>query len=463
MKRSAPRKRLQERLTPALRWWPALVALCAPAAGGCGESKRFFDLHMANDPKAQAKARWEAVRGSVKLQLAEEHLKSGRLDEAERALEEARALCPNDAKAYVVATRLRLEQGRLAEAREAITVAAALSDNDPEIPYFAGLVAQRYGDLESACESYSAASRIAPHVAAYVLSQAETLVNLDRPVEAMELLQSRMNDFDRDVAMRMLAARISRILGLRGPALAYCRDAVRISDESPALSVELGMLLVWAEQYREAVLVLSPLVERAAPPRDAEKEEIDRPAPSVARSLARAFLETGQAPKAIEVLRGVVEGNPEDTAAWSLFARAALLVGRLEMVDEALTKIEAQGAATAETRMMAGYAALRRGDFIRARDEAAGALTLNGRLALAHCLAGQAAEAMGEKDAALASYEAVLEIDPESTIAKRRIGRLSGSSETAPPAVLPANDAESVNNDLRNVVGSVCPPEEAVP
>ena len=459
MKVSVHRVRTILRHLFSLRGWPMLCLLCAPVTGGCGESKRFLDLHMADDPKAQAKARWESVRGSVKLQLAEEHLKSGRLVEAERALEEARALCPNDAKAYVVATRLRLEQGRLAEAREAITVAAALSDNDPEIPYFAGLVAQRYGDLETACEYYTAASTAAPHVAAYVIAGAETLVNLDRPVEALELLKSRMNDFDRDVAMRMLAARISRILGLRGPAVAYCREAVQITDESSSLSEELGMMLVWAEQYADAITVLSPLVERTGAARDGAGDPSEIPAASSRRALARAYLETGQGVKAMEVLRAVLQTYPEDTVAWSLCARAALLIGRLEAVDEALGKIEAQGAATAETRVMAGYASLRRGDFARARIEAAAALTLDGRLAMAHFLAGQAAESMGLMDAARASYETVLEIDPNSTSAQRRIERLRESSEGSPPTEV----SPTADDRLQDAVGSLCPPEEAVP
>jgi tetratricopeptide (TPR) repeat protein len=460
---ATPRMGLMYRMRPVLRWWPALVTLCAPVATGCGDNQRFLDLHMANDPKAQAKARWEGVRGSVKLQLAEEHLEAGRFAEAERTLEEARALCPNDAKAYVLATRLRLEQGRLAEAREAIIVAAAIADNDPEIPYFAGLVAQRYGELETAREYYTAASKAAPHKAEYVLSQAETLVKLDRPVEALELLQSRLNDFDSDVGMRILAARICRILGLREPAIAHCRDAVRISNESPPLAAELGMMLVWAAQYREAIAVLAPLIEEAAAVRGTEKDEFEKPAPSALRALALAYLETGQAAKAISVLRGVLEENPEDMVAWSLSARAALRVGRLETVDEALSKIETYGAATAETRVMAGYAAFRRGNFLQARDAAAGALALDGQLAMAHCLAGQAAEAMGQKKAALASYEAALEIEPESTIAKRRIERLSGSPDVAPKPAQPAAKASPIDEFLRNVVGEVRPPEEAVP
>ena len=285
---------------------------------------RLFDLHLANDPKAQAKARWEAVRGSVKLQLAEEHLKSGRLDDAERALEESLALCPNDAKAFVLATRLRLEQGQLAEAREAITVAAALNDKDPEIPYFAGLVAQRYGDLESACEQFATASAAAPQVAEYVLASAETLVNLNRPVEALELLKSRLGDFDRNVPMRMLAMRICRILGLRGPAIAYGREAVRIGDDAPALVGELGLTLVWAEQYGDAVTVLAPLIDRSTDKSKASEanspEEGDGLSPSLIKALARAYIESDQGPKAIEVLGSLLKGKLDDRSAWTLNA-----------------------------------------------------------------------------------------------------------------------------------------------
>ncbi len=448
-------------------WRRRFVILSLLLAQGCGPSEgRLFDLHMANDPKAQAKKRWEAVRGSVKLQLAEEHLKAGRLDDAQRALEEAMAMCPNDPKAYVLTTRLRLEQGQLAEAREAITVAAQLNDNDPEIPYFAGLVAQRYGDLESAFEHYSAACAAAPQVAEYVLAQAETLVNLDRPVEALELLQSRLNDFDRNVPMRMLAARICRILGLRGPAIAFAREAVRIGDDDPRLAAELGLMLVWAERYREAIAVLIPAIDRlrespAKPsnPKNAESEST--PSPSVVRALARAYVETGQGAKALDVLKPVLAANSDDLIAWTLCARASLLMGDLNLSNEALQRVQGKGPATAEMHVLTAYTALRRGDFARARNEAASALKLDGRLAMAHCVAGEAAEALGEREEAIASYEAALEIDPEFNTARQRIDAIGGREQSKPPST--PEQSEPVASDLGEVVGSACPPEEAVP
>lgn len=447
-------------------WRLRFIAASTIVVCGCGHGEgRLFDLHMANDPKAQAKARWESVRGSVKLQLAEEHLKAGRIEAAERALEEALALCPNQAKAYVLATRLRLEQGQLAEAREAITVAATLNDSDPEIPYFAGLVAQRYGDLESANDHFTAASTAAPQVAAYVLARVETLVNIDRPVDAMELLQSRLNDFDQNVSMRMLAARIYRILGLRGPAVAYCREAVRIGDEAPHLVAELGLMLVWAERYRDAVAVLAPVIEPCAdktkPSEGKDIESNDPQSPSVVRSLARAYIETGEGQKAIDVLRRLLAANPDDTLSWSLCARAALMLDNVAAAEEALGRVEAKGSTTAENLVMSAYTALRRGDFTRAQSAASKALKLDGRFATAHCLAGQAAEALGETDAALASYEAVLEIDPESPIAKHRIEALGGEIEATP--VETPNDPNPGQAGLEERVGSACPPEEAVP
>lgn len=448
-------------------WRLRFVVLGLLLVQGCGPSeRRLFDLHTANDPKAQAKKRWEAVRGSVKLQLAEEHLKSGRLDDAQRAIEEAMAMCPNDPKAYVLTTRLRLEQGQLAEAREAIAVAAELNNTDPEIPYFAGLVAQRYGDLESAYEHYSAACAAAPNVADYVLARAETLVNLDRPAEALEVLQSRLNDFDRNVPMRMLAARICRILGLRGPAIAYTREAVRIGEDDPRLAAELGLTLVWAGRYRDAIDVLTPVIDRPrkAPagesdPKDAESD--DTPSPSVRRALARAYVETGQGTKAIDVLKPVLAANSDDLIAWTLCARASLLMGDLDLSNEALQKAQGKGPATPEMHVLSAYTALRRGDFARARNEAELALKLDGRLAMAHCVAGEAAEALGQKEVAIASYEAALDIDPESRFARQRIDAIENRKESAPQSA--PEHPKPVAPDLGDAVGSACPPEEAVP
>src|SRR5262249_41778404 len=152
-----------------------------------------------------------SVRGGVKLQLARQHLQSGRLEEAEKIINQAVALSSKDPQAFVLLAKLRLEQGQLAEARAAVTPASVLAPGNPEVSYLSGIIAQRYGDLEMAAEYYTAASKAAPNAVDYLLAEAETLVALDRSLDALDLVESRIGDFDSHASMRMLAARICRI------------------------------------------------------------------------------------------------------------------------------------------------------------------------------------------------------------------------------------------------------------
>src|SRR5262249_55219461 len=158
--------------------------------------------------KEEAKEHWDTVRSEVKLQLARQHLDARRLDEAEKILQQTAPIAANNPEQYILVTRLRLEQGRLVEARDAIHAAMALPQKTAEMYYFSAIVAQRYGDLEEAAEHYAQAVHLAPNVADFVLAQAEVLMSLDRPIDAMELILSRAADFDSNAAVHMLAARI---------------------------------------------------------------------------------------------------------------------------------------------------------------------------------------------------------------------------------------------------------------
>ena len=80
---------------------------CAP------DGNRLVYKHMSRNQRAEAQHRWEAMRGDVKRQLAQQHLAEGRLDDAEQALGEAITLSPDAPQAYLLTAKLRLEEGRL--------------------------------------------------------------------------------------------------------------------------------------------------------------------------------------------------------------------------------------------------------------------------------------------------------------------------------------------------------------
>lgn len=415
----------------------AKLLLLFPVVAGCQlPNSPLIDLHMKDDQRAAAKGRWDTVRGSVKLQLAQEHFKAGRLEDAEKSLGEAMALSPHDAQAHVLLTQIRLERGQLGEAREAIALAAMLKPDDAQVQFLAGMVAQRYGDMTTAFEHYSVAANIAPHEVSYLLAQAEVLVIIEKPVDALELIEPRLVDFDQNVSLRLLAARITRILGLREPAIGYSREAVRLSNNDPELATELGLTLVWAERLPEAIAVLAPIVEKAArvqvakpvPKRGDRAKRADTAltvTPSTVHALARALVATGRTVDAMKVLTRIMQECPEDVNAWRLYAHAAVKVGDLEKASEALQTLRDRAAMTSETWLLAGYVSLRRGDLSGARDAAQRAVDLENGLAEAYFLLGEASEALGQFSDARTAYEDALKHDPELTVAERRLSALS--------------------------------------
>jgi Tfp pilus assembly protein PilF len=389
------------------------------AAAGCQLDGSLLSKHMSGDGRADAKQQWQAVRGRVRLQLARQHLEAGRLSEAEVELEQAIAISPEEPQAYLVAARLRLEQDKPVEAREVIAIALSMAGDDPEIAYFAGVVAQRYGELERALVHYTVAFERAPTAAAYLLAQAEMLVALDRPAEAMSVVGACLNDFSGSVAVQMLAARVSQILGLRGPAAAYCLEALRLDKDDRVVQAEAGLILAWARRYADAIAALRPLLECEQLSDDAATGAGSSGdayvSPAVVHALARAYLATGEGREARRVLERAMAQGSEHAITHCLHAQAALMSGDLDLAARAATKAQA-AARTAETSLLAAYVALRREDYDGAVSAAEAALALDERLVAAHCLIIKASSSMGRVERAREAYAAAVALEPDSPL-----------------------------------------------
>lgn len=355
----------------ALTLQTAIVVAAVLAAGCDPQQGRLLERHMADSPHSDAQKRWHDVRSGMKVQLAEEHLNCGRMEEAEEALEHAIALSPRNVHGYLLATRLRLIQGRLAEAREMVRLAAAIPSDDPDIDYYSGVIAERYGERETALEHYTAAAMKAPNDEKALVAQTRTLASLGRTVDAMELILSREADFEDSEAVHLLAARVCQRLGLRGSALEQCHKVMRVSPDDKDLAIEMGMLLAWAEQYDESIAVLRPLVDAAViaesplSPRRLDASGSIRPI--VVHVLANAYLATEQWDAARNVLGFVKPNEHHDTLTQSLFARSALLAGNLTQAADFVETLHQKGSGTAETWLLAAYIAYEQGNREAAR------------------------------------------------------------------------------------------------
>lgn len=401
--------------------------------GSSGDSG-ILAKHLAGKRPGEAQQHWGEVRGGIQLQLAENQFRAARLDEAEKTLEQALLLAPNNAKAHLLAARLHLERGDLAKARDAVGRALALRGGEVEAEYVAGIVEQRYGDLAAALEHYASAGVQEPSVAAYVMAQAEMLTALDRPIDALELIESRIGDFDGNAPMRMLAAHLHQTLGLRGPAADHAREAIHIDENDPTLVAEAGRILVWAGEYDDAIAVLRPLVEKALSSSDPATGAVDLAgprAPSVLRDLAAAYMAKRQWRDAQWAVKPVVARDDYDVAAWCLYIRSALMMNDLAIAAEAVRALHANNPPTPETLLLAAYIALRRGAPEEALEAASGAIRMDRRLFAAHCLLGRACEALGRRDQAEEAYVMAASLEPGSPIAEALLEQLRRGNDAA--------------------------------
>lgn len=413
-----------------------LVQATAVLCAGCGTSFSadwFAGGH--EEDRSQARERWDRMRSSARLQVAQRHLQAGRHDDARRELEWVLATTPDYAEASVVAAKLWLELGELARARQALQTAAALSD-DAEIDYLAGIVAQRYDDPAAALAHYRRAAVNAPLVPEYLLAHAEMLFAHQRLHEASQLLESRMHDFDGNAPMCALAARIHRRLGLREPAIRRAREAARLNGgEDAELLCELGATLVWAGRYEQAIETLEPVVEHSnvdpdRPTSEGAASALDAVRLDALRELARAYVGSVRLADALAILEQLTDATPRDAAAWVWLARIAMLADRLDEADRAIRFACDATNPPEEALLLGAYIANRRGRFSRAADLARRALAADDQSFDALCLLGIALETSGDLDAAQDVFARAIAVEPESDVARSLFRKARDAAHT---------------------------------
>lgn len=438
-----------------------IAATLLTVVSGCAAfDTPFLRMHTSNTAKQDARRKWDDMRGNARLQLAQRHLEAGRLDDAERELNAAMATTPGGPAAYLLAVRIHLERGQLAEAREAIAAARSRTD-DPEVDYLEGLLEQRYGNMDAALTAYTHAAAKAPLAPDYVLARAEMLVTLGRPRIAFDLIKNRMRDFDRNVTMRTLAARIARTLDAKDAAVNYASEAARLSDNEPATVALWGNTLVWAGRFDEAVDALQPLARSMIGRNgDVEGDALDDEgrksledfrnngstggdaesesnwSRGVIHDLARACVGANRHDVAVSVLAPWAARHPRDLLTAVCVARAALAVKDVNLAAASLRRAHAADVQSPESLLLQAYAEFKLERFAVAADAARAAVELDHRMTTGFCLLGRAEQARGRMAEARAAYEHALAIDPDSRAAAALLRRLS------------QQDAESTEIDI---------------
>ncbi len=355
---------------------------------GCG------DLKLAPpDNKEAARQHWVQVRARMKLQLAREHLRTGRLAEAETQLRDILSLDPKCGPGHVLAARLALEKGDLAAARSALGSAIELGGESEETDYLLGVLAEWSGDLTGALGHFRRASQRGSPSVECLVAECEVLVALGRPDEALDLIEKHRGDFPGNQAICTLEGDIRTLRGQYAEAAdAYRRVALAAPADVQA-QIQFGAALARCGRYDEAIVVFTRLRDdRRALPWTAY------------HSLGRAYLEKGNVVAAAEVFGEAARLNPNQAEPELWLAHVAAVQGDWASARQRASRVLQMDSRHDDARLLLGYACLRSGDLDRARQALEVVLRNSPRDRGAHYLMGQVLESAGLGNEAAVHY-----------------------------------------------------------
>ncbi len=355
---------------------------------GCG------DLKLAPpDNKEAARQRWVEVRARMKLQLAREHLRTGRFDEAETQIRDILALDPKCVPGHVLAARLSLEKGELAAARTALGTAIELGGESAETDYLLGILAEWSGDFESAIGHFRRASQRGSLSADCLVAECEVLVALDRADEAIDLIDKHRADFPGNQALCQLEGDIRMLRGQYAEAADAYRQVAMAAPADVQAQTQFGVALARCGRCDEAIAVFTRL----------QSDHCDLPWTAY-QALGRAYLEKGNVAAVAEVFGEAARLNPNRTEPELWLARVAALQGDWASARQRTSKVLQMDSRNDDARLLLGYACLQSGDLGQARQALAAVLRNSPENGAAHYLMGRILESAGLADEAAEHY-----------------------------------------------------------
>jgi len=381
--------------------------------------------HSPSHPEAKrlAEQRWREARAGVKLQLARQQYDGGQFDDVVRTVSESIALDPTRSEAFVLLARSNLELSKPASAEQAIEAARRSGLDSADLHYIRGVILEQRNQHTGAVDEYAQARAMNSDNVDYIVAQAECLVVLNRPEEALILLDENMHRFDADGTIAVLAGRVAALLGNWEGAARRLGQAVSILGDSPIVAEELGLLLVRAGRCEEALALLRPLIEAAG-----ESE-----AAAVRRGIATCALTLGDPTSAKAVLIDYARLHPEDGSAQLLLAEAALETNDLLTAARAADLAEQLSPGRGDIALVRAAVLWRRSAYTAAADALYALLEKEPANVEAYCLLAEVLRAQDQDDAAKDCLERALRINPSCIWARHA---LVPQAETADPAVV---------------------------
>ncbi|MCA9253983.1 MAG: hypothetical protein KDA33_00030, partial [Phycisphaerales bacterium] len=160
----------------------------------------------------------------------------------------------------------------------------------------------------------------------------------------------------------------------------HARVVAQIGATDEAVQERAGVVLANARAYEDAVAVLKPVIDRymnrGAADDKSTPDAQARPTEAI-HSFARSCIELNRDEEAMRVLKAAIREDSSDQVTWSLYCRAAIRAGNLDMALEIVSTFNRRNKPIPEMLVLEAYVYFLRGDLARARETADQALKID--------------------------------------------------------------------------------------
>jgi tetratricopeptide (TPR) repeat protein len=381
--------------------WIILAAIVILAAG-CNSSGK-------KDPtqKEQATKQWNAARGAVLAGLAREQFKTGSLDKARLSINDAIKLEPQVATHRVISARIAIEQGQLELADNELKVAREADPKNADADYYSGVVFQRWQKPQEAFDAYQLASNKNPAELSYVLAASEMLVSLDRPADALGLLQEKSATFENSATLRDAIGQLLVQQGKFTEAIDQLRRASILANDDLMIREHLAMALFYGKQYHESGDVLARLI----------KDDSYAKRGDIFAALGECQARGGHTRDARASFDTAVRLQPGNGGAWTSLGRTALEMKDYDRAEIALKRALSLDSGSAEPHLLMGYLRLHQSRYNEALASFRKASAIDTKDTVGICMVGFTLERMGRTDQAIQFYGQALKLKPGDAFA----------------------------------------------
>jgi tetratricopeptide (TPR) repeat protein len=240
------------------------------------------------------------------------------------------------------------------------------------------------------------------------------LVALDKPDQALSILQDKVVFFDSNPAIRDAVGQLLQRQGKHAQAADMFRQAVMLAPDDTALRERLALALFYAHQYPEAAADLARLTR--TDPYDHRGDLL--------AALGECQLQLNKPRDARASFEDAAQYTPAVPGVWLGLARAAHKLNDQPRADLALRKAVAIAPDNAQARLLTGYLRLRQNRLPEALASFQNASQLDARDTVGLCMLGYVQEKLGHPDQAMHLYAQALKLNPNDDFASKLMASL---------------------------------------